>query len=189
MRTISSYKNKLEPINFGQVANPDPPDWIVKLLAFSWFFGLGLLFWMYGKTNIELTQTFKWFAFFALVFTLIPYKVMVRFIAVDYYFMLAINLVGFGPLFTSIFLILNFAFANHTVTERVEITHFHLGKETFNQNDVVIHLENDALVNIKKFRSFSAEVYYPEIKESDYFKYTLKQGLFGYEVLSEFDFE
>lgn len=189
MRTISSYKNKLEPIKFGQVANQAPPDWIVKLLAFSWFLGMGLLFWMYGITNIELTQTFKWFAFFALVFTLIPYKYMVKLIAVDHYFMLAINVVGFGPLFTSLFLILNFTFANNSVTERVEITHFHLGKETFNQNDVVIHLENEALDSIKKFRSFSAEVYYPEILESDYYQYTLKQGLFGYEVLSEFDFE
>lgn len=114
---------------------------------------------------------------------------MVRIIAVDYYFMLAINLVGFGPLFTSLFLILNFAFATHSITEKVEINRSHLGKQKFNQNDVVIHLENGALNDIKKFRSFSAEVYYPQIKESAYFKYTLKQGLFGYEVLSEFGFE
>ena len=189
MRTISSNKNKLEPVRFDFNKNQDTPDWLVKLLALSWFIGMGLLFWMFGVTNIELSQTFKLFAFFALVFTLIPFRFMQRIIAVDYYFMIAINVVGFGPLFTSLFLLLNFTFTEPIITEKSQITRYHLGKETLNQNDVIIHLENDALENIKKFRTFSSEVYYNEIKTSKYFRYTLSHGLFGYEVISNTKFE
>jgi len=189
MRNISSHLNKFKPLSLDQVSPQNAPDWMVKLLALTWFIGMGFLFWIYSITDIELSQTAKWFAFFALVFTLVPYRIMYQMIPVDYYFMLVINTIGFGPFFTSLFLMLNLIFANHTVTERVRISHFHLGKDAFNQKDVVIHLENKALSNTIKFRSFSSEVYYSDINESNYFNYTIKQGLFGYDVMSDFNFE
>jgi hypothetical protein len=181
-------KNKFHhSLELDSIPNPEPPKWLAMVLASSWFIGLLLLFWIYSNTNISFTEILKWFAFFSLIFTLIPYKWMVKILPIDYTFMIVVNVMGLGPSFTSIFLILNMIFSTGAVTESYKIEHYYYG-EGFSKNETIIRLENHALEDMEKFRSFDP-AYRPKIQESETFTITISNGLFGYQVLEDYKFE
>lgn len=180
----NKFYNSLE-LDF--MPNPEPPKWLSMALASSWFIGLLLLFWVYSDTNISFTEILKWFAFFSLIFTLIPYKWMVKVLPIDYTFMIVVNVMGLGPIFTSIFLIVNMIFSTGAVTESHKIEHYYNG-DGFNKNQTIIRLEDSALNEMEKFRSFDP-AYRGLIKESEIFTITISKGLFGYEVMDDYKFE
>lgn len=189
MRNIHQKDKGLDPLELDLPVDSTAPKWIPFSMAVSWFGGLMLLFWMYNITDITLTETLKWFALFALIFTLIPYKWTVKLLPVEFHFMVVINIMGFGPIFTSLFLILNLVFASNPITQNHPIRHFHSGKEGFNVNDLVLELEGDALSNQKKFRSFEYGQYVDEVMDSENYVCTIASGFFGYDVLVDFGFE
>lgn len=162
------------------------PQWVTLFMASSWFIGLIVLFWVYQFTQITFLDTLKYLIFFSVFFTLLPYKWMVKIIPVDYLFMLLINLIGFGPLFTSIFLSLNFFITDPKSTQVSKIRNVDYG-EGWNANQTVIELEQNALENCPKFRTFDS-AYRMEILNSDSYHYTTAKGLFGFEVLTDYHF-
>lgn len=189
MLNISENTEEFNPLKLDFASNPDPPNWIVKVMVASWFLGLISLFIVYEYTDISFFETVQWFVIFALAFTLIPYKWTVKILPVEFHFMVVINIVGIGPLLTSLFLIVNLAFSSNPVTETKKILDYHHGKEGFAQNDVIIVLEDKTLQNHQKFRSYASGQYANEVFHSSYFTYTVSDGLFGYKVLNEFEFE
>tara|TARA_R110002050_G_scaffold149463_1_gene276074 strand:+ start:121947 stop:122516 length:570 start_codon:yes stop_codon:yes gene_type:complete len=189
MRNIYQENKGINPLKLDQPAESPPPKWLPFAMAASWFGGLFLLFWMYSLTDISLTETLKWFAFFALILTLIPYKMTVRLLPIEFHFMVVINIMGLGPVLTSLFLVINFIFASSPVEHNHPIKHFHAGKEGFNGSDLVLVLKDNALANQKKFRSFDYGQYVDEVLDSKVYKCTIKSGLFGYDVLVDPNFE
>ena len=189
MRNISPNKGTFNPLKMDNTSEPDAPKWLPMAMASSWFIGLILLFWLSSKTDISFTDTLKWFAFFALLFTLIPYKWMVKLLPVEYHFMVIINVMALGPIFTSLFLFLNLAFASNPVTVTSHIDYYHSGNEQFNGNDLILELENDALKEQKTFRSFEYGQYINDVVDNKNYTYTIEKGLFGYDVLVDFKFE
>jgi hypothetical protein len=189
MRNISPNKSPFNSLELDKIEVVDPPKWIVPTLATSWFLGLIILFWMYAITDILLIEIVKWFTLFSLLFTLIPYKWTVKILPVEFHFMIVLNVVGLGPLFTGLFMFINFLFAANPVSEIKNIISYHHGKEAFNTNDIVLELEDEALENQMKFRSFPYPDYIVEVKQSSKYQYTVKDGLFGYEVLTDYGFK
>ena len=166
--------------------NFQTPKWVIPLMVGSWFLGLLLLFWMYSYTKVTIWEVIKYYVFFAVIFTLIPYKWVVKIIPVDYYFMLFVNILGFGPLFTGIFFCANFMFSNHPTTHTKMIVQVEYG-EGFESRHTIIELEGKALEKFPKFRTFDPATR-TEILNSYAFTYTLADGLFGYKVLKDYAF-
>jgi hypothetical protein len=189
MRNISPNKNTIRPLKMDAMGDPDSPRWLPMVMAASWFIGMISLFLVSSKTDISLVETLKWFTFFALLFTLVPYKWTVKLLPIEFHFMVIINIMGLGPVLTSLFLMLNLAFATNPVTKTSHIDYYHSGKEAFNGGDLVLELENDALQTQKSFRSFEYGQYIDEIVDHKNYTYTIEKGLFGYDVLVDFKFE
>ncbi len=112
---------------------------------------------------------------------------MVKILPIDYTYMIVANVMGFGPTLTSIFLLINMILATGAVTESHKITGYNYG-EGFSKSQTVIRLENNALTDLEKFRSFDP-AYRSQIRESETFTITISNGFFGYEVLADYKFE
>lgn len=162
------------------------PKWVIPSIAGSWFVGLIALFWVYAYTDITLLETLKYQLFFSVFFTLIPYKLMVKLIPVDHIIMLLINVLGLGPLLTSSFLLLNFFMATNPTTYTATISSVKYGKG-FNAANTVIKLQDNELDKTPKFRTFDS-ANRMEIIDSEYYQYTISQGLFGFDVLLDHEF-
>ena len=79
-------------------------------------------------------------------------------------------------------------FASSPTTERHEIINFSRSKEPFENNYVVITLDHNALENQPKFRRFEYSSTLEELMKVDSISYTIQQGLFGYEVRTDYAF-
>ncbi|MFT6324658.1 MAG: hypothetical protein ACJAWO_002223, partial [Halieaceae bacterium] len=148
--------NKIhKKLRFDQINMANIPRWVVPFMVGSWFIGFIALFWVYAYTEISFLGTLKYLALFSICFTLIPYKWMVKIIPVDYYFMLFINLISFGPLFTSVFLLLNFFIVTQPVSHISSIVSVKYGTD-FYASSTVIQLADNELREIPKFRTFDS---------------------------------
>jgi hypothetical protein len=183
---VNIDNNNHKKLRFDLFNENHTPSWIVPTIVGAWFVGLILLFWVYSYTQVSLLNTLKYFLFFALLFTLIPYRWTVKVIPMEYHFHLILNFMGIGPVLTSLFFLLNFAFSNHPETHTVRIMNVEYG-EGFNASNTVIQLKEGQLRDAPKFRTFDS-AYRLEILDSDDFQYTLEEGLFGYKVLSDYSF-
>ncbi len=162
------------------------PKWVVPTMAGGWFSGLLILFWLYSVTAISIWETLKHLLFFSVSFTLIPYKWVVKFIPLDYPFIITLNFLGLGPILTSMFFLANFMLATPIETQVVQIVNTTRG-EGFSATSTVIELKNETLQDYPKFRTFDQGSHL-QIVTYPYFSYTLSNGLFGYPVLSTYDF-
>ncbi|MGB0390057.1 MAG: hypothetical protein ACPGRC_01145 [Salibacteraceae bacterium] len=178
----NTHKN----LRYDQFQKEDIPNWVTVFMASSFFIGLIILFWVYSYTDISIFDTIKFFVFFSVFFTLIPYKWMVKIIPVDYFFMLFINIIGLGPIFTGLFLLVNLLCTGPMLTTTSEIITVDYG-EGFNANNVVITLSNKDLSEIQKFRTFDPTKKI-EIIDSKYYNYTTADGIFGFKVLLDYHF-
>jgi len=164
------------------------PHWLNFgfILATSWFLGIFILFRMYQFTDISFTETLKWFAFFAVVVTLIPYKWVLKVVTIEYTQLLGLNIIGFGPFFTGIFLLFNMVFASNPTTNTFAITDSAPSQILFENHYIVVELEGDALKDKPKFRRFD-QAYLQDIRDSDSIIYTISSGVFGYDVLEDYE--
>ena len=164
------------------------PSWLnfSFVLASAWFIGLFLLYGMYQYTDIHFFETIKWLFLFALAFTMIPYKLVLKVITIDYSHLLALNLIGFGPFFTGMFLLLNFVFASQTTINTYAIVDTMKSVIPFENSFIFIDLEDGALKDQRKFRRFDV-AYLDDFKEADSITYTISKGLFGYDVLNDYE--
>lgn len=162
------------------------PKWVVPVMAGGWFTGLLLLFWIYTITDITVWETLKYLLFFSVLLTLIPYRWVVKYLPIDYSFILLLNVFGFGPILTSLFFASNFIFSNPLETKTVQIMHYKRG-EGFNASHTIINLKDNCLQNCPKFRTFDPSSR-EQIVSHKYFSYTLSKGCFGFDVLTYYDF-
>ena len=159
---------------------------IAPLMAASWFIGLSILFWMYSCTDIGFFELLKYFIFFSVIFTLLPYKWLVKIIPVDYYFMIIFHFLSVGPILTGVFLLLNFSITSHPVTKTKAIKSVEYG-QGFNVSSTVIELNPSQNPIPTRFRSFDSAKRI-EILDADSFKFTIEKGLFGFDVLTSYHF-
>ena len=184
---LSHTKSKEQRLQW-QVGNADPShSWLIPVLAATWFIGLIVMYVMYQKTDISFTQTLKLFALFAVGFTLIPYKWILKVVQIEYSLVLGINIIGIGPLFTSLFLVLNFIFASSMVSNTYEISGCERSINPLENRYVVVVLTDDSYKNQSKLRRFDY-VYKLDISDSDSITLTIGKGLFGYDVRVDYEF-
>ena len=164
------------------------PAWLnfPFILASAWFVGLFMLYWMYQITDISFTETVKWLLVFAVAFTLVPYKYVLKIVTIEYSHLLALNVIGFGPFFTGLFLVLNMLFASPPTVKTYVIERSGRSVVPFENHFILVELENGALEAQRKFRLFD-EAYSQDIRDAGFIKYTISPGLFGYDVLEDYE--
>ena len=184
MKNIGNNTHKKLTLDLSNKDNT--PKWVVPFLAGGWFTGLLVLYYLFNVTHISIWQTLKYLLVFSVIFTLVPYKWVVKIVPIDYPFVLILNFLALGPICTSLFFIGNFLFHSSTLTETAEIVHYENG-EGFQKSSIILKLKGDKLQNIPKFRTFDAS-YYKEIAYHRYLEYRLAEGLFGYQVMTDYEF-
>lgn len=188
MSEISSSKSRKSSFRLVPNQNSTPPKWLNHVLAGSWFVGLFLIYWMYQITDISLGALFKWFLFFAVIATLIPFKWVRKKIDIEYSQLIAVNIIGLGPICTSLFLVCNLLFSPSKVTSDYAIWHFERSKEPFENNFLVIDLKEKALLDQPKFRRFDYTQNIENVMNYDSIQMTISKGAFGFDVLTDYNF-
>lgn len=183
---VNLSNNTHKKLRLDSVDKDLTPKWVVPVMAGGWFTGLLLLFWIYTITDITIWEMLKYLLFFSVLLTLIPYRWIVKYIPIDYPFILSLNLLGFGPILTSLFFTINFLFSSHLETKTAQIIHYKNG-EGFNASHTIINLKNGYLNTCPKFRTFDSSSR-KQIVSHKYFSYTLSKGCFGFDVLTHYDF-
>ena len=184
MKNISNNTHK--KLTLDRSIKDNTPKWVVPFLVGGWFVGLLVLYFLFNLTHISIWQTLKYLLAFSVIFTLVPYKWVVKLVPIDYPFVLILNFFALGPVFTSLFFIGNFLLASPPVTKTAKIIHYAHG-EGFQSSSIVIKLEGNELQNTPKFRTFDAS-YYKEIAYNPYVEYSIAEGFFGYQILTHYDF-
>ncbi len=156
MKNIGNNTHK--KLTLDRSVKDNTPKWIVPFLAGGWLAGLLLLYFLFNVTDITLWQTLKHLLVFSVVFTLIPYKWVVKIIPIDYQFVLILNFLALGPVCTSLFFMSNYIFAHPQQVEIVEITHYERG-EGFDNASIILDLKGQKLKEIPKFRTFDFGYY------------------------------
>lgn len=155
-------------------------------MAFGWFGGIFFLYWIYQFTNISFTDILKWFAMFSLILTIIPYKWVLKFLTIEYAHLIALNIIGFGPLLTGLYLFINMVLANHPTTTTYAIESSGMSMRPFENHYMVVKLKDNALQEETRFRRFD-QVYLLDFRNSDSITYIISKGFFGYDVLVDYE--
>lgn len=174
---VFKYKTSINSnsSNVGEI-----PSWLAPSVVGFWFIGLFIIWNAYYQTEITLTETFKWFLFFALTGTLIPHKFISKFIWIDYTYWITSNIVGLGPLLTGIFLTINLLITDQPTIKTYQIIQVHY-PESIEYTETTVGLENNALQDYPKFRTFD----YHEVKYHKSITYYFTTGCFGYRVIEK----
>ena len=162
------------------------PKWVVPFLAGGWILGFLALYLLFNVTDISFWETLKYLLLFSVIFTLVPYKWVVKIAPIDYQFVIIINFLALGPICTSLFFLGNLLLASNPQNEIVPITHYEYGIG-FSSSKIIIDLKDGQLSNIPKFRTFDSG-YSTDIAYNECFEYTIASGFFGYQVLTDFEF-
>ncbi len=188
MSEISPTKSKPIGFTISEKKEVEIPKWLNLTMAAFWFIGLFLMYWMYQITDISLGELFKWFLFFAVILTLVPFKYVRKKFEIDKSQLIALNVIGFGPIFTSLFLICNLVFSTSKVTTEYEIWHFERSKVPFENNFLVVDLKENALIDQPKFRRFDYTQHIENVMTYDSIRMTISHGAFGFDVMTDFTF-
>jgi hypothetical protein len=161
-------------------------DHSFKFLTFSvvaFFVGFGLCVGYYSYTLINILELSKFMAIFAVVGFLIPLKLYQKWFHFIKYEMIIFNIIGIAPLFTGIFLFLNFTFSSNPFTHQYKIEKLYFeGEENYKSVGVV--LEQNFFSKERKIVELTNPT--PEdIFGKKFLKVTISKGLFGYEVIKE----
>lgn len=180
MTNISKIKQTQADVKWEFKERPIPPTWINPAIASGWFIGLFLIWGMYTTTQITIIETFKWYFLFATVITILPYRLILKVIFLEYTYWIVANVVGIGPLVTGLFLLLNFLFSYNPTTTKYAIEKVPR-PEPRAVGPTTIILENNTLEHHPKFRTFD----FHEIVFQKSVTYTFEDGLFGYPILKD----
>jgi hypothetical protein len=156
------------------------PSWFAPSIVGFWFIGLFITWNAYYQTEITFIETLKWFLFFALTGTLIPHKLILKFIWLDYTYWITSNIVGIGPLLTGIFLTINLTITDLPTTKTYQIIQIHY-PESIEYTETIVSLENNELQDHPKFRTFD----YHDVKYHKSITYHFTTGYFGYRIIEK----
>ncbi len=153
------------------------------ITVISFFIGFGLCLGFYNFTLLDIIDLSKLLAFFAVIGFLIPLKLYRRWFHFIKYEVIFFNVMGIAPLFTGLFLTLNFIFASNPTTHKFKIEKIYFeGQEDFKSVGVV--LENNYFSGERKIVELT-DVNPSEIYEKSNFQVTISEGLFGFQVINE----
>lgn len=179
MSQITISKDKSSAFRSPQ-QKKDIPSWVAPSIAGFWFIGLFLIWNAYFQTEITWVETSKWYLFFALTGTLIPYKFIIKYVWLEYTYWITAHIVGVGPILTGFFLLLNLTFTGQPSSETYQITEVQV-PESQEYTIITVKLEDNALEHHPKFRTFD----YYQIRYHKSITYVFTEGIWGYRVMEK----
>lgn len=155
------------------------------LMVALYFVSIFLLMHYFGKTLMNFFALFSLFMLFAAAAFLVPISIYRKKFTMSYYEFSLMNILGIAPCLTSLMLLLNFHISTNEHIERYKITR----REVSNQ-EMILHLESNALNKQEFLRTIDDEemLQYPDTY-SDTLSITFAEGLFGYEVVKNREFQ
>lgn len=150
---------------------------------FGLFIGFGLIILMYPLTLINFFKLTQLFIGFSVVGFLIPLKLYQRWFHFIKYEMILFNLMGIGPFFTALFLVLNFLFSSNPQTINYEIIGF---EKSGNGIDLKLRSE---IQKINSKITHISEVDLEEFSAAKTIDITLADGFFGFKVIKDRTFK
>ena len=151
----------------------------ITISIFGLFIGFGLIILMYPLTLINFLKLTQLFIGFSVVGFLIPLKWYQRWLHFIKYEMILFNLMGIGPFFTALFLVLNFLFSSNSQTINYEIIGF---EKSGNGIDLKLRSE---IQEINPKITYMNEVNYEEFTFAKTIDITLADGLFGFKIMKD----
>ena len=178
MQTLEKHTKKSKSSNYRP--EKDKSLLFITLAVLGLFVGLFLTIGLYSITIISFYNVFKFLVGFAIAGFLIPLKYYQKWFHFIKYEMIIFNVIGVGPLFTGLLLLLNFIFSLNTTTTDYKIEKIYFDEGQF----IGVVLENNAFANEYRVVDFSDKPPI-EIKHHRTLRLTIAKGLFGFEVISD----
>jgi hypothetical protein len=151
----------------------------ITISIFGLFIGFGLIILMYPLTLINFLKLTQLFIGFSVVGFLIPLKFYQRWFHFIKYEMILFNLMGIGPFFTALFLVLNFLFSSNPQTINYEIIGF---EKSGSGIDLKLRSE---IQEINPKITYLSEVNLEEFTFAKTIDITLADGLFGFKIIKD----
>jgi hypothetical protein len=151
----------------------------ITISIFGLFIGFGLIILMYPLTLINFLKLTQLFIGFSVVGFLIPLKLYQRWFHFIKYEMILFNLMGIGPFFTALFLVLNFLFSSNPQTINYEIIGF---EKSGSGIDLKLRSE---IHEINPKITYLSEVNLEEFTFAKTIDITLADGLFGFKIIKD----
>lgn len=172
-----SVKN---PDDVRWVTKKDYSNWVNPLIAFGWFAGFFLMYGFYFITQITISEIGINYLICGTISTLLPYKLILRWINIDFPHWIVANVVGLGPFISGLLLLLNFLFSSGPYSETYTIKEIpQLPRLVDGPTEIVF--QNNELSDFSQFRTFQ----YYQVLGHTHVTYDFEEGLFGYPVLKE----
>lgn len=151
----------------------------ITISIFGLFIGFGLIILMYPLTLINFLKLTQLFIGFSVVGFLIPLKLYQSWFHFIKYEMILFNLMGIGPFFTALFLVLNFLFNSNPQTINYEIIGF---EKSGSGIDLKLRSE---IQEINPKITYLSEVNLEEFTFAKTIDITLADGLFGFKIIKD----
>ncbi len=155
----------------------------ITVSIFGLFIGFGLIILIYPLTLINFFKLTQFFIGFSVVGFLIPLKLYQRWFHFIKYEMILFNLMGVGPFFTALFLVINFLFSSNQQTINYEIIGFER-----RGNGINLNLNSEIQKNNPKI-TYLSEVNFEEFAAAKTIDITLSDGLFGFKIIKNRTFK
>lgn len=155
----------------------------LTIAIFGLFLGFGLILLLYPLILINFFTLTQFFVGFTVVGFLIPLKLYQKWFQFIKYEMILFNILGVGPLFTGLFLLLNLLITTNAQTINYQI----IGCKTSGQN-IELKLQSEIGVIDPKITSMS-NVNLEEFVAAKTIDITLAKGIFGLTVIKDRTFK
>ncbi len=175
--------NKQTSLNSDNYKPKDRSFKIIFISVAGFFVGFGLCVGFYYHTLIDIFELSKFMAGFAVIGFLIPLKFYKKWFHFIKYEMIIFNVLGVSPLFTGLFLLLNYTFTSGTYTHHYKIEKIYIEGEV-DITSIGVVLENNFFSHERKIVELT-DIPPNEIYEKNFLKLTISKGLFGYDVIKE----
>ena len=176
MEDVKRNSKKSKTVNYSP--KKDNSLLFIILAILSLFIGLILIIEFYSITIISFYTITRFLVGFALFGFLIPLKYYQKWFQFIKYEMIIFNVIGVAPLFTAIFLLINFTIPLSTTTEDFKIEKFYFDNGQFKGVILDNHLFSKE-PRIVEFQNINPN----SIKHKGILRLTLSKGLFGFEVV------
>lgn len=150
----------------------------IKLAVLGFFVGLFMIFGFYSITIISFFTLSKFIIGFSIIGFLIPLKYYQKWFQFIKYEMIIFNVIGVGPVFTGLFLLLNFTFSLSTNVKKYKIEQIYFD----GGNQIGVILKDNAYSRETRIIEFPYKRI-TEIKHNQTLKLTLNTGIFGFQVI------
>jgi len=176
LKNLVKRKTHTNSVNYKETKNRSVL--FLRLAIIFFFIGMGLCIFFYNKTLIHFYSFSKFYIAFSVIGFLIPLRLYAKWFQFIKYEMILFNIIGIGPIFTGLFLLINFLFTTSPNTHSYKIEKIYTTK---NQDSGVILANNTfshepKIVAIQNYDQYNIQLHH-------HLKITLAKGCFGYEVI------